>query len=104
MRSKRNQKITIYHSYFPKNFLLLLKIRLFNFSSLNAYFDENIDYVNEVNQEHKKFRELDDLKSNFANDFESFLNKKILECMPLAYLEGFRALLDKATEFQLQNQ
>jgi len=91
--SYRKRKFVLFHSYFPRGFLFKLCLRLKILPGANSFLSKEIKYPQAMNR-----NDLDNLNIKSKGDsniksFESFLSDNILKDLPIAYLEGYKALI-----------
>ena len=89
----KKRKFVLFHSYFPRGFLFKLCLRLKILPGANSFLSKEIKYPQAMNR-----NDLDNLNIKSKGDsniksFESFLSDNILKDLPIAYLEGYKALI-----------
>ena len=90
----RRRELTIFQGYFPRLFSIILAIFLQKNTVLSIFFKEKPNN-NVVAFDRNK---LNGIELTQSSEFEKFLNKQILNFIPLSYIESFAELKNKATK------
>ena len=97
--SLKKRKLVLFHSYFPRRFLLKLYFRLRLFPRSETRFNKAIIYPKPLDRNN-----LDKVESSLSSDhsrhyFENFVMENILRDLPISYLEGYKTLLKMQSQF-----
>ena len=102
--SYKKRKFVLFHSYFPKYFLFKLLLRLKVLPGANSLLSREINYPKAINRNDLSKMKLNSIGDSSAKDFEGFLSHNILQDIPIAYLEGYEALINLQSElFDVEN-
>jgi len=95
-KNSTKRKVLFIGSYFSNFGLLkvLLKLRQLPFYDDKFYENNFKDFTRS---------EKDSFSFDFRNEFEYFLSSNFLDLLPLAYLEGYKFLLKKSQEINIQS-
>lgn len=100
----KKRKFVLFHSYFPRGFLFKLCLRLKILPGANSFLSKEIMYPQAVNRDDLSKFNINSKGDWNIKSFENFLSNNILKDIPVAYLEGYRALFEIQSElFDAEN-
>ena len=92
--SFNNRRFVLFHSYFPRSFILKLSFRLGIFPGISSFLNQDITYPNAIDR--SALTEINPCISDNVDkqSFENFVADNILKDIPICYLEGYKKLIN----------